>query len=64
MQRFAKKGEPSRSKDDNKDKHKASLRDEDHASQRPPSVIEEIKMITSGPSKGGSFRSFKKSYQR
>ena len=54
-----KKGEPSRSRDDDKDKRNASLRDEDRMSQRPPSVIEEIKMITRE-----SFKSLKKSYQR
>ena len=59
-----KKGEPSRSRDDNKDKHEASPRDEDHTSQRLQSVIGEIKTITSGPSAGGSFKSLKKSYQR
>ena len=64
LQRFLKKGEPSRSKDDNKDKHEASLRDEDHASQCPPNVIAKIKTIMGGPSTSGSFRSLKKSYQR
>ncbi|XP_065623592.1 uncharacterized protein LOC136064974 [Quercus suber] len=59
LQRFIKKGEPSRSRDDNKVKHEASPRDEDHKSQRPPSAIREKKTITSG-----SFRSLKKSYQR
>ena len=64
LQRFVKKGEPSRSRNDNKDKREASLRDEDHTSQCPPSVIGEIKTITGGPSTGGSFKSLKKSYQR
>ncbi|XP_075640607.1 uncharacterized protein LOC142612396 [Castanea sativa] len=64
LQRFVKEGEPSRSRDEDKDKHEASLRDEDHVSQRPPSMIGEIKTITGGPSTGGSFRSLKKSYQR
>ena len=58
-----KKGEPNRSRDDNKDKCEASPRDEDHTSQRPPSVIEEIKSITGGLSIGGLFKSLKKSYQ-
>ena len=57
-----KKGEPSRSRDDKKDKRKASPRDEDHTSQRLPSVIREIKTIIDGPSIGGLFKSFKKSY--
>ena len=59
-----KKGEPSTSRDDDKDKRKASPRDKDHTSQRLPSVIEEIKTITGGPSIGGLFRSLKKSFQR
>ena len=45
------------SRNDNKDKREALPKDEDHASQRLPSVIGEIKTIT-----GGSFRSLKKSY--
>ena len=53
LQRFVKKGGPNRSRDDDKDKIKASPKDEDHTSQRPPSVIKEIKMITNGPSQVG-----------
>ena len=64
MQRFVKKGEPSRSTDDSKDKREASPRDEDNASQRPPSVIRDIKTIIGRPSTGRSFKSLKKSYQR
>jgi len=64
LQRFVKKGEPSRSRDNNKDKYEASPSDEDHASHRPQSAIEEIKTIAGGPSTGGSFRSLKKSHQR
>jgi len=52
------------SRDDNKDKREASPRDEDNMSQCSPNVIGEIKMITGGPSIGGSFKSLKKSYQR
>ena len=59
-----KKGEPSRSRDNNKDKREASPRDKDHTSQRSPSVTKEIKTITGGPSIGRLFRSLKKSYQR
>ena len=64
LRMFVKKGELNRFLDDNKDKHEASLRDKDHTSQRLPSVIGEIKTITSGSSIGGSFKSLKKSYQR
>ena len=48
LQRFVKKGEPNRSKDDNKDKREASPRDEDLMSQRLPSVIGEMKTIAMG----------------
>ena len=54
--KFEKKGDSSRSRDNNKDKREASPRDEDHTSHHPQSAIGEIKMIT-----GGLFRSFKKS---
>ena len=64
LQRFVKRGEPSRSRDDNKDKREASPRDEDHTSQRPPNVIREIETITSRPATCGSFKSLKKAYQR
>ena len=50
LQRFVKKGEHSRSRDDDKDKREASLRDEDRTPQCPPSVMGEIKMITGGSS--------------
>ena len=64
MQRFVKKGEPSRSRDDNKDKLEASLRDKGLTSQCLPSVIGEIKTTTGRLSTGGSFKSLKKSYQK
>ena len=64
LQRFVKKGENSRSRDDDNDKREASPRDEDRMPQRPPSVIGEIKTIIGGPSTGGLFKSLKKSYQR
>ena len=64
LQRFVKKGEPGRSGDDNKGKREASPRDKDITSQRPLSAIEEIKTTTGGASTSGSFKSFKKSYQR
>ena len=64
MQKFVKKGDSSRSKDNNKDKREASSRDEDHMSHYPQNAIGEIKKITGGPSTGGSFISLKKSQQR
>ncbi|XP_075640242.1 uncharacterized protein LOC142611988 [Castanea sativa] len=64
LQRFMKKGEPSRSIYEDKSNCKTLLKDEDRTSQHPPSVIREIKTITGGPSTGGLFKSLKKSYQR
>ena len=64
LQKFVKKWDSSRSRSDNKDKHEAVPRDEHHTSYRPQSAIGEIKMITGGPSTGGSFISLKKSIQR
>ena len=64
LQKFVKKGDSSRSKDDNRDKLEAFPRDEDHKSHLQHSAIGEIKTITRGPSTWGSFRSLKKSYQK
>ena len=59
-----KKGESSRFRSDNKERHEDVPRDEDNTFDRLQSAIEEIKKITGGPSTGGSFRSLKKSQQR
>ena len=59
-----KKGDPSRSRDDNKGQYKVPQRDEDCMPLRPQSTIREIKTIIGGPSIRGSFKSFRKSYQR
>ena len=59
-----KKGESRRFKGDNKNQREFSPNDEDNMSQRLPNMIEEIKMITSGPSTGGLFKSLMKAYQR
>ena len=59
-----KKGESSRFRSDNKEKHKAIPKDEDNAFNCPQSAIGEIKTITGGLSIGGSFKSLKKSQQR
>ncbi|XP_030923371.1 uncharacterized protein LOC115950290 [Quercus lobata] len=64
LQKYVKKGESSRFRGDNKNQREFSPSDEDHTSQHPPNVIGEIKMITGGPSTGGSFKSLKKAYQR
>ena len=62
LQKFVKKGDSSRAKDDNQ--HEVSQKDEDHMPFHPQSAIGEIKTITRGPSTGRSFKSLKKSYQR
>ena len=64
LQRFVKKGEPSRGRDDNKNQCEASPRGEDHTFQCLPSMVGEIKTITGGPSIGGSFKSLRKACQR
>ena len=64
LQKYVKRGDSNRYRDDKKDQHEGSQRDEDHLPPRPQSAIGEIKTITSGPSIGGSFRFLKKSYQR
>lgn len=58
-----KNGDPSRSKDDNKDQREAPQRDEDHTSLRPQTAIGEIKTIMKESSTRGSFKSLHKSYQ-
>ena len=62
LQKFVKKGDSSKSKDDNKGQHEALRRDEDHMPLRPQSAIGEIKTITRGPFTRGSFKSPRKSY--
>ena len=62
LQKFVKKGDSSKSKDDNKAQHEALQRDEDHMPLRPQSAIGEIKTITRGPFIRGSFKSPRKSY--
>ncbi|XP_050278164.1 uncharacterized protein LOC126719677 [Quercus robur] len=64
LQKFVKKGDSNRPRDDSRDKLEASSRDEDHKPHHQQNEIGEIKMITRGPSTKGSFRSLKKSYQK
>jgi len=52
LQKFVKKRDSSRSRDDNKGQCESFKRDEDHISLRPPSAIREIKTIIGGPSTG------------
>ena len=60
LQKYVKKGESSRFRDDNKSQRESSPRNEDNMSQPPQNVIGEIKMIAGGPFTGGSFRSLRK----
>jgi len=62
LQKFVKKGDSSRTRDNSRDKPESSPRDKDHKSHHQQSAIGEIKTITGGPSIRGSFRSLKKSY--
>ena len=62
MQKFVKKRDSSRPRDDSRDMPEASPRDEDHKPHRQYSAVGEIKMITGELSMEGWFRSLKKSY--
>ena len=64
LQKYVKKGEYSKFRDDNKIQHVSFSRDDDRQSQPPYKVIGEINTITGGPFSGGSFKSLKKAYQR
>ncbi|XP_075665915.1 uncharacterized protein LOC142635675 [Castanea sativa] len=64
LKKFVKKEESSRFREDNKNQHGSPPMDKNHTSQCLLTVIREIKRITSGPTTGRSFRSFKKACQR
>ena len=64
LQKYVKKNEYSKFKNDNKSQHESSSRNDDRPSQPPQDVIGEIKMITGRPFTGGSFKSLKKACQR
>ncbi|XP_050290156.1 uncharacterized protein LOC126728357 [Quercus robur] len=64
LQKYVKKGEYSKFRDDNKVQHESFSRDDDRPSQPPHKVIGEINTIIGGPFSGGSFKSLKKAYQR
>ena len=59
-----KKGEYSKFRNGNKNRHESSSRGDDHPNQPPQDVIREIKTIVGGPFTEGSFRSLKKACQR
>ena len=64
LQKYVKKGEYSKFKNDNKSQHESSSRNDDRPFQPPQDVIGEIKMIIGGPFTGESFKSLKKACQR
>ncbi|XP_030941986.1 uncharacterized protein LOC115967013 [Quercus lobata] len=64
LQKYVKKGEYSKFRDDNKTQRESFPQDDDHSSQPQRKVIGEINTITGGPFSGGSFRSLKKAYHR
>ena len=64
LQKYVKKGQYSKFRDDNKTQHESFSQNDDRPSQSPRRVIGEINTITRGPFSGGSFRSLKKAYQR
>ena len=64
LQKFVKKRDSTRPRDDSRDKPEASPRNDDHKPHRQQSATGGIKTITGRTSTKGSFRSLKKSYQR
>nr|POF25448.1 transposon ty3-i gag-pol polyprotein [Quercus suber] len=64
LQKFVKKGEYVKFRDENKSQHEPSSRGNDRQSQPPQNVVGEIQTITGGPVTRGSFKSLKKTYQR
>ncbi|XP_023918198.1 uncharacterized protein LOC112029742 [Quercus suber] len=64
LQKYVKKGEFSKFRDNKKGQHESPSRDEDNTSLSPQNVIREIKMIAGGPFTSGSFKSLKKACQR
>ena len=64
LQKYVKKNEYSKFRNDNKSQHESSFRNDDRPYQSPQDVIGEIKMITRRPFTRGSFESLKKACQR
>ena len=64
LQKYVKKGEYSKFRNDSKSQRESSSRNDDRPFQLPQDVIEEIKTIKRGPFIGGSFKSLKKACQR
>ncbi|XP_023905141.2 uncharacterized protein LOC112016915 [Quercus suber] len=64
LQKFVKKGEYVKFRDENKSQQEPSSRGDNHQSQPLQNVVGEIQTITGGLVTGGSFKSLKKTYQR
>nr|XP_023895760.1 uncharacterized protein LOC112007618 [Quercus suber] len=64
LQKFVKKGEHNKFRDENKGQHGSSSRNDGRQSQPPQNVVGEIQTIAGGPTTGGSFKSLKKTHQR
>ncbi|XP_030930716.1 uncharacterized protein LOC115956500 [Quercus lobata] len=62
LQQYVKRGDSS--KYNQKDQHGGSRRDGDCPPPRPQNALGEIKTIAGGPTRGGLFRSLRKSHQR
>ena len=62
LQKYMKKGQYSKFRDDNKIQHEFFSQDDDYSSQPPRRVIGEINTIIGGPFSEGSFRSLKNAY--
>ncbi|XP_023909306.1 uncharacterized protein LOC112020966 [Quercus suber] len=64
LQKFVKKGEYVKFRDENKSRQEPSSRGDNHQSQPPQNVVGEIQTIIGGLITRGSFKSLKKTYQR
>ncbi|XP_065619073.1 uncharacterized protein LOC136063094 [Quercus suber] len=64
LQKFIKKGEYNKFRDENKGQHESSSKSRSRQSQPPQNVIGKIQTIARGPITGGSFKSLKKVHQR
>ena len=64
LQKYVKKNEYNKFRNDHRSQHESSSKNVDHQPQPPQNVIGEIKTITGGPFTTGSFKSLKKAYQR
>nr|XP_023907630.1 uncharacterized protein LOC112019334 [Quercus suber] len=63
LQKFVKKGEHSKFREENKRQQGSSSRNDGRQSQPPQNVVGEIQTIAGGPTTGGSFKSLKKTHQ-